>query len=123
MLCSDTERSQIAYVTFKDLQGAETAVLLSVTELLLLSLCPFLLLLSWSFTVHCSAVILYYFIASLNFILFIGSSSSVIHTRSKFNLDFYKEDSAGWGGENKMENSPSFLNTIVELMDQKEVMS
>lgn len=26
---SDTERSQIAYVTFKDLQGAETAVLLS----------------------------------------------------------------------------------------------
>lgn len=46
MLCSDTERSQIAYVTFKDLQGAETAVLLSVTELLLLSLCPFLLLLA-----------------------------------------------------------------------------
>lgn len=44
MLRSDTERSQIAYVTFKDLQGAETAVLLSVTELLLLSLCPFLLL-------------------------------------------------------------------------------
>ncbi|BBH02826.1 RNA-binding family protein with RRM/RBD/RNP motifs [Prunus dulcis] len=27
--CSDTERSQIAYVTFKDVQGAETAVLLS----------------------------------------------------------------------------------------------
>lgn len=28
--CSDNERSQIAYVTFKDSQGAETAVLLSV---------------------------------------------------------------------------------------------
>ncbi|KAB1216095.1 hypothetical protein CJ030_MR4G027169 [Morella rubra] len=27
---SDNERSQIAYVTFKDSQGAETAVLLSV---------------------------------------------------------------------------------------------
>lgn len=30
LLCSDTERSQIAYVTFKDSQGAETAMLLSV---------------------------------------------------------------------------------------------
>ena len=28
--CSDNERSQVAYVTFKDVQGAETAVLLSV---------------------------------------------------------------------------------------------
>ncbi|ESR58940.1 hypothetical protein CICLE_v100161911mg, partial [Citrus x clementina] len=26
---SDNERTQIAYVTFKDMQGAETAVLLS----------------------------------------------------------------------------------------------
>ena len=34
---SDTERSQIAYVTFKDLQGAETAVLLSVIFLLIVS--------------------------------------------------------------------------------------
>ena len=33
-LCSDTERSQIAFVTFKDSQGAETAVLLSVRLLL-----------------------------------------------------------------------------------------
>ena len=33
-LCSDNERSQIAYVTFKDAQGSETAVLLSVMELL-----------------------------------------------------------------------------------------
>lgn len=31
---SDTERTQIAYVTFKDPQGAETAVLLSVISLL-----------------------------------------------------------------------------------------
>ncbi|CAA0838089.1 RNA-binding (RRM/RBD/RNP motifs) family protein [Striga hermonthica] len=29
---SDTERSQIAFVTFKDAQGAETAVLLSRTK-------------------------------------------------------------------------------------------
>ncbi|KAK3428777.1 hypothetical protein EUGRSUZ_E00244 [Eucalyptus grandis] len=29
---SDTERSQVAYVTFKDAQGAETAIMLSVTE-------------------------------------------------------------------------------------------
>lgn len=28
---SENERSQTAYVTFKDLQGAETAVLLSVS--------------------------------------------------------------------------------------------
>lgn len=76
-----------------------------------------------SFTVHCSAVILYYFTASLSSILFIGLSSSVIHILSKFNLQFYKEDIAGWGGENKkMENSLSFLNTFVELMDKKEVM-
>lgn len=33
-LCSDTERSQIAFVTFKDEQGAETATLLSVTPFL-----------------------------------------------------------------------------------------
>ena len=33
-LCSDNERSQIAYVTFKDSQGAETAVLLSVILLM-----------------------------------------------------------------------------------------
>ena len=33
-LCSDNERSQIAYVTFKDSQGAETAVLLSVISLM-----------------------------------------------------------------------------------------
>jgi hypothetical protein len=33
-LCSDNERSQIAYVSFKDSQGAETAVLLSVLSLL-----------------------------------------------------------------------------------------
>lgn len=32
-LCSENERSQIAYVTFKDAQGAETAVLLSVSSL------------------------------------------------------------------------------------------
>lgn len=30
---SDNERTQIAYVTFKDMQGAETAVLLSVKSL------------------------------------------------------------------------------------------
>jgi hypothetical protein len=33
-LCSDNERSQIAYVSFKDSQGAETAVLLSVLSLM-----------------------------------------------------------------------------------------
>ncbi|CAN6542203.1 unnamed protein product [Malus baccata var. baccata] len=32
-MMSDTERSQIAYVTFKDVQGAETAVLLLVINL------------------------------------------------------------------------------------------
>jgi RNA recognition motif-containing protein len=31
---SETERTKLAYVTFKDLQGAETAVLLSVFLLL-----------------------------------------------------------------------------------------
>ncbi|XP_050125584.1 binding partner of ACD11 1-like [Malus sylvestris] len=31
---SDTERSQIAYVTFKDVQGAETAVLISILQFL-----------------------------------------------------------------------------------------
>lgn len=36
--CSDTERSQIAFVTFKDSQGAETAVLLSVRLLLMSSI-------------------------------------------------------------------------------------
>lgn len=48
-LCSDNERSQIAYVTFKDMQGAETAILLSVISLLnnftivleIFSSCPF----------------------------------------------------------------------------------
>ncbi|KAE9446215.1 hypothetical protein C3L33_21892, partial [Rhododendron williamsianum] len=34
----DTERSQIAFVTFKDSQGAETAVLLSVRLLLISSI-------------------------------------------------------------------------------------
>lgn len=34
LFCSDTERSQIAFVTFKDSQGAETAVLLSVIFLI-----------------------------------------------------------------------------------------
>lgn len=33
-LFSETERSQLAYVTFKDCKGAETAVLLSVDSLL-----------------------------------------------------------------------------------------
>lgn len=32
--CSDNERSQIAYVTFKDANGAETSVLLSVNSLI-----------------------------------------------------------------------------------------
>ncbi|KAM1212211.1 hypothetical protein ACFX2G_003862 [Malus domestica] len=32
--CSDTERSQIAYVTFKDVQGAEIAVLISILQFL-----------------------------------------------------------------------------------------
>lgn len=35
-LHSDTERSQIAYVTFKDAQGAETAILLSVIQFFVL---------------------------------------------------------------------------------------
>lgn len=37
-LFSDTERCQLAFVTFKDAQGAETAVLLSVILSLSLSL-------------------------------------------------------------------------------------
>ncbi len=46
-LCSDSERSQIAYVTFKDSQGAETAVLLSVVfnyYITVLGLCLFFFL-------------------------------------------------------------------------------
>lgn len=39
-LFSDTERCQLAFVTFKDAQGAETAVLLSVILSLSLSLIP-----------------------------------------------------------------------------------
>ncbi|KAG7015760.1 Binding partner of ACD11 1 [Cucurbita argyrosperma subsp. argyrosperma] len=43
-LCSESERSQIAYVTFKDTQGAETAILLSGATIVDLSVnitpCP-----------------------------------------------------------------------------------
>jgi hypothetical protein len=37
MICSDDELSQVAYITFKDKQGAETAMLLTVPSLPLTS--------------------------------------------------------------------------------------
>lgn len=37
-ICSESERSQVAYVTFKDSQGADTAALLSVSPFIVVLL-------------------------------------------------------------------------------------
>lgn len=58
---SDTERSQIAFVTFKDTQGAETAVLLSVIffSLLLFQLLTFTISMHHNLSKHICALLEY----------------------------------------------------------------